>query len=83
MHGSGDSEVLNALVKRHSELFGHLSVEKASIRLVRPSENNVMVIKCNLAQLGMVLASIALTHPPMMSVAISGSLKRLGSTEKM
>jgi hypothetical protein len=81
MHGSGDAEALSALVKRHSELFGHLSVEKASIRLVRPSENNVMVIKCNLAQLGMVLTSIALTYPSMVSVALSGSLKRLGQTE--
>jgi hypothetical protein len=81
MHGSGDAEALSALVKRHSELFGHLSVEKASIRLVRPSENNVMVIKCNLAQLGMALTSIALTYPSMVSVALSGSLKRPGQTE--
>jgi RNase P/RNase MRP subunit POP5 len=81
MHGSGDTEALSALVKRHSELFGHLSVEKASIRLVRPSENNVMVIKCNLDQLSMVLTSIALTNPAMVSLALSGSLKRLGHVE--
>jgi RNase P/RNase MRP subunit POP5 len=78
MHGSSDNEALSTLVKRHSELFGHLSVEKASIRLVRPSENNMMVIKCNLGQLRMVLTSIALTNPPLVSVALSGSLKRLG-----
>jgi hypothetical protein len=78
MHGAGDNDALSALVKRHSELFGHLSVEKASIRLVRPSENNVMVIKCNLGQLRMVLTSIALTNTPLVSVALSGSLKRLG-----
>jgi hypothetical protein len=78
MHGSSDNDALSTLVKRHSELFGHLSVGMASIRLVRPSENNVMVIKCNLDQLRMVLTSIALTNPPLVSVALSGSLKRLG-----
>lgn len=81
MHRGGDAEPLSALVKRHSELFGHLSLEKAAIRLVRPSENNVMVIKCNLGQLGSVLTSIALTNPAMVSLGLSGSLKRLGHPE--
>ncbi len=81
MHGSGDVEALNALMKRHSELFGHLSVEKAAIRLVRPSEDNVMVIKCNLGQLSMVLTTIALTNPAIVSLALSGTLKRLGHIE--
>ena len=81
MHERSDIEALGALAKRHSELFGHLSVEKASMRLVRPSENNVMVIKCSLSQLNAVLASIALTNPAMLSLDLSGSLKRLGRLE--
>ncbi len=81
MHGGGDAEALSALMKRHSELFGHLSVEKAAIRLVRQSENEVMVIRCNLGQLNAVLTSIALTNPTMVSLALSGTLKRLGHVE--
>jgi hypothetical protein len=81
MHGVSDAEALSALVRRHSELFGHLSAVRAGIRLIRPSENNVMVIKCNLDQLGTVLTSIALTNPAMVSLALSGSLKRLGHIE--
>jgi RNase P/RNase MRP subunit POP5 len=81
MHGQIDTVALSSLVKRHSELFGHLSAEKASIKLVRPSKNNVMIIKCNLGQLSTVLTSIALTNPAMVSLDLSGSLKRLGRLE--
>ncbi len=81
MRRASDAEALSALVKRHSELFGHLSLGKAAVRLVRPSENGVMVIRCNLGQLSPVLTSIALTDPAMVSLALSGSLKRLGDVK--
>lgn len=81
MHAQSDGEALGALVKRHSELFGHLSAEKASMKLVRPSEKNVMIIRCSLGQLHTVLASIALTNPAMVSLDLSGTLKRLGRLE--
>jgi RNase P/RNase MRP subunit POP5 len=67
---------LNALTKRNSELFGHVAAQKASIKLVR-TVGAVTIIRCSLSRIDDILASIALTDPAMVTLDISGSVKRL------
>ena len=69
-------DVVSAIAKRCSELFGHVTLEKASIRLVR-SGKGATIIRCRLDQLDSVLASIALIEPPVMTLDMSASAKRL------
>jgi RNase P/RNase MRP subunit POP5 len=63
-------------VERHAELFGSVATERAGIRLMR-SNDSFTVIKCRLEQLDSVLATIALTEPPVVTLGISGSIKEL------
>ncbi len=74
----GDAdEAVDTIVKRCSDLFGSIATENAAIRLVK-SENGVTIVKCKLEELDKVLASIALSDPPVLSLDMSGSIKRLG-----
>lgn len=72
-------DAVNAITNRYIELFGSISAEKAAIRLVKSSSNDAaaMIIKCRLDQLDGVLASIALTDPPAVTLGMSGSMKQL------
>ena len=64
------------IVKRCSELFGSIGTEKAAIRLVK-SVDNITIIKCRLDGLENVLVTIALTAEPIVTLNMSGSMKRL------
>lgn len=75
LHGGQATDAVDLITKRCSELFGSVSAEQASIRLVRSGD--VTVIKCRLAQLDHVLAAIALSNPPVLSLGMSGSVKQL------
>ena len=76
MHGGSAVDAVNLIVKRHAELFGSVATERAGIRLMR-SNDSLTVIKCRLEQLDSVLAIIALTEPPAVTLGISGSIKQL------
>jgi RNase P/RNase MRP subunit POP5 len=76
MHTGQANDAINAITKRCSDLFGSIATEKAAIRLVK-SENNITIIRCRLDQLDDVLASIALSDPPVVTLDISGSMKKL------
>lgn len=82
MHGGQATDAANAIVKRYSELFGSIATEKAAIRLVK-SESSAAIIKCRLDQLDNVLVAIALTNPPLVTLDMSGSIKRLQHTAKI
>jgi RNase P/RNase MRP subunit POP5 len=75
MYAGQAGDVVNAITKRCSELFGSVAAEKAAIRLVK--SNDVTIIKCRLDQLDSVLAAIALTNPPVVTLDMSGSIKQL------
>jgi RNase P/RNase MRP subunit POP5 len=76
MHVGTANDAVNAITKRYSDLFGSIATEKAAIRLVQ-SETNITIIKCRLDRLDNVLASIALSEPPMVTLDMSGSMKQL------
>ena len=65
-----------AIQKRHAELFGSISLEMASLRLIR-NENDVVIVRCSLAEVFRVLAAIAFCNPPIVTLDMSSSMKRL------
>ena len=79
LHGEEDEEIriVNLIKKRNSELFGHIATEKSSIRLIRSEGINIIIIRCKLESLKNILSTIALTNPPLTTLVISGTLKRL------
>ena len=69
--------------KRFSELFGTIELEKASINIV--FKNNMcppsfLIIKCKLASMDNILCAIALSYPPLTTIKISGTIKKLTSS---
>jgi RNase P/RNase MRP subunit POP5 len=78
MHGAQVVDAaVNSIASRCIELFGHVVAEKASIRLVRCDGAKTIIIKCRLEQLDNVLAAIALTDPPVVTLSMSATIKRL------
>ena len=74
---------ITILRKRFSELFGTIELEKASINIV--FENNLcppkfLIIKCKLASMDNILCAIALSYPPLTTIKISGTIKKLTSS---
>ena len=74
---------ITILRKRFSELFGTIELEKASINAV--FENNLcppnfLIIKCKLASMDNILCAIALSYPPLTTIKISGTIKKLTSS---
>ncbi|HEY7507976.1 MAG TPA: hypothetical protein VH677_02510 [Nitrososphaera sp.] len=74
MHTSQDALV--AVQKRHAELFGSVASQKADLRLIK-DEGGVAILRTSLAQADSVLAAIALCDPPMATLDMSSSVKRL------
>jgi RNase P/RNase MRP subunit POP5 len=69
--------IVDLIKKRNSELFGHIATEKSSIRFIRSEGINLIIISCKLKGLDNILSTIALTDPPLVTLHISGTLKRL------
>ena len=76
MHSTQAHDTLKDITKRCSELFGSIATETAAIKLVK-STSNTTIIKCGLDQLDNVLVAIALADPPVVTIDMSGSMKRL------
>ena len=74
MHTGPDA--LAAVQKRHGELFGSVASQKADLRLTR-DEGGIAILRTSLAQTDSVLAAIALCDPPMATLDMSSSVKRL------
>jgi RNase P/RNase MRP subunit POP5 len=72
-----DFSILNSITKRNSELFGHISTELSSVRLIRSEQKNIIIISCLLQHIDNILSTIALIDPPLITIAISGTLKKL------
>jgi RNase P/RNase MRP subunit POP5 len=75
-HAGESSNSVNAITRRLSELFGTIAAEKAAIRLVQKGANE-SIIKCTLEELGNVLVTITLVEPPVVTIAMSGSIRQL------
>ncbi len=76
LHIGNATDAVDTIVKRCSDLFGSVATENAALRLVK-SENGITIIKCKVEELDRVLASIALSDPPVVTLDMSGSIKRL------
>jgi len=72
-----DVSILNSITKRNSELFGHISTGLSSVRLIRSEQKNIIIISCLLQHIDNILSTIALIDPPLITIAISGTLKKL------
>ena len=69
--------------KRFSEIFGSIEFEKASINLVyiqNFSLRNGFIIRCNLKSVDKVLFVLSCCNPPLTTIKISGTLKKLISS---
>jgi RNase P/RNase MRP subunit POP5 len=77
-HAGQSRESVNAIIKRCSELFGSIAVEKAAIRLVQEGEKE-SIIKCRLEHIENVLVAITLIDPPAVTTGMSGTIKQLRS----
>jgi RNase P/RNase MRP subunit POP5 len=74
---------ITILRKRFSELFGTIELEKASINAVFENNScppNFLIIKCKLASMDNILCAIALSYPPLTTIKISGTIKKLTSS---
>ena len=76
LHAGESSASVNAITKRFCELFGTIAAERAAIRLVRQGANE-SIIKCRLDELEKVLVAISLIDPPVVTIAMSGSIRQL------
>lgn len=74
MHEGAD--VLGQVQKRHSELFGSIASQKASLRLIS-NENGTAILRASLEETENVLAAVALCDPPAVTLDMSSSIKRL------
>jgi RNase P/RNase MRP subunit POP5 len=69
--------------KRFSELFGSIEFEKANITLIYKqnfSLKNSFIIKCNLKSIDKVLFALSCSNPPLTTIKISGTIKKLISS---
>ncbi len=72
----GGMSALAAVQKRHAELFGSIALERAALRLIK-DESRVVIMRCSLAEAEHVLVAIALCNPPIVTLDMSSSMKRL------
>jgi len=81
-----DIKSITIIRRRFSELFGTIALEKASIKVI--CENNLclpplLIIKCKLESMDNVLCAIALSYPPLTTIKISGTIKKLTSSVRI
>ena len=76
LHKGRDLEAFEILQQRCADLFGQVTLEKASLRLLK-SYPDVILVRCRLSQLHPILVSIALANPAMVTLDMSGGMSRL------
>lgn len=76
MHSGKDLDAFDSLSKRCAELFGRVTLENSGLRLMKSYEG-VIIIRCNLDKTNDILVCVALSYPPLVTIDMSGSLKRL------
>ncbi|HEY6588967.1 MAG TPA: hypothetical protein VIY98_11800 [Nitrososphaeraceae archaeon] len=79
----GIYNLISGIKKRFYELFGSIELEKANIYIISKNKFDVpqyIILKCNLESIEKVLSAISLTFPPLTTIKISGTLKKLTSS---
>jgi RNase P/RNase MRP subunit POP5 len=81
---NGDKyNLIRPIKKRFYELFGSIELENANIYIISKNKFHIphyIIIKCNLESIENVLSAISLTFPPLTTIKISGTLKKLTSS---
>ena len=77
MREKNSIEIFNILKHRYVELFGSLNMELTSIFSFDSNDNRVLIISCNLKYLNNILTSISMVEPPITTISMSGTLKKL------
>jgi RNase P/RNase MRP subunit POP5 len=82
LHGGQQDgiEIVDLIKERNSELFGYISTERSSMRFIQSQGVNLVIISCKLKGIDNILSAIALTDPPLVTLHMSGTLKRLGKS---
>ena len=70
-------EIVYLIKERNSELFGHIATERSSLRFIQSQIKIIIIISCKIKGLDNILSTIAFTDPPLVTLHISGTLKRL------
>lgn len=76
-HTGLPAEAFAIIERRHTELFGRIASTRASLRLTKPGNGGVMIMRSRLQEAASVLVAIALSYPPMATLDMSSSMKRL------
>ncbi|MGI0020270.1 MAG: hypothetical protein ACREAY_07345 [Nitrososphaera sp.] len=76
MHQGLPADAFAVIERRHKDLFGTIASARASLRLTKPGDG-VIIVRSSLQEATGVLAAIALSDPPMATVDMSSSMKRL------
>lgn len=74
---------IKMIKKRFYELFGSIEFEKASINIIYEQYfflRNCFILRCNLQSLDKVLFALSCCYPPLTTIKISGTLKKLISS---
>ena len=77
------SYFIKIIKKRFYELFGSIEFEKASINIIYQqnlSFRNCFILRCNIKSVDKVLFALSCCYPPLTTIKISGTLKKLISS---
>jgi RNase P/RNase MRP subunit POP5 len=70
-------DIVDLIKKRNSELFGYIATERSSLQFIQSQIKTIIIISCKIKGLENILSTIAFTDPPLVTLHISGTLKRL------
>lgn len=76
MHEGSAQDTIALLAKRLGDIYDSAAAQNASIKLVK-SYDGVAVVRCSLKAVDGVLVAIALADPPVVTLDVSASMKRL------
>ena len=77
---------IKIIKKRFFELFGSIEFEKASINIIYEQHfflRNCFILRCNIKSLDKVLFALSCCYPPLTTIKISGTLKKLISSSEI
>jgi Rpp14/Pop5 family len=74
---------IRIIKKRFYELFGSIEFEKASINIIYEQNfclRNCFILRCNIKSADKILFALSCCYPPLTTIKISGTLKKLISS---
>ena len=72
--------IVKLILKRYSELFGSIESQNSALKSIRSfliNGNNILILSCKLESLDNILLTMVFMDPPLITLDISGTVKRL------